>query len=173
MISASNFHNFLSTCVWFSLPLKAYVSFIASPTYQILNFCISKKINKEVIGFSLLGDAYMFSLGFLWNFKNVLHTNTYENVPHVEYEIQRRVLTWNVDNRPSTVNIYIYSGHIYLHRVHIKNGSNSDTYTSYILLAWLIEGVVPFSADAQCSQCCKSVQKIVAMQYTFKWKRNR
>ena len=40
----------------------------------------------------------------------------YENVPHVEYEIQRRVLTRNVDKRPSTVNIYIYSGHV----IHIE-----------------------------------------------------
>jgi hypothetical protein len=36
----------------------------------------------------------------------------YENVSYVKHEIQRRVLTRNVDKRPSTVNIYIYSRHI-------------------------------------------------------------
>ena len=56
----------------------------------------------------------MFSLEFFKLQKRV--SNTYENVPYVEYEIQRRVLTRNVDKRPSTVNIYIYSGHI----IHIE-----------------------------------------------------
>ena len=46
----------------------------------------------------------------------------YQNVPCVEYEIQRRVLTRNVDKRPSTVNIvYLFWAHN-TYRVHIKVG---------------------------------------------------
>jgi len=47
MISASNFHNFLSTCVWFSLPLKAYVSFIASPKYVPNTKFLHQQKNKQ------------------------------------------------------------------------------------------------------------------------------
>ena len=47
----------------------------------------------------------------------------YESVPCVEYEIQRRVLTRNVDKRPSTVNIQVYLFWAHnTYRVHIKVG---------------------------------------------------
>ena len=76
-----------------------------------------KKVNKKVFGFRSLADVTKETLEYKYMFfQTSKMCFKYENVPYVEYEIQRRVLTRNVDKRPSTVNIYIYSGHV----IHIE-----------------------------------------------------
>ena len=115
-------YEILDFCFYFfvvAMQKEAHSSFIELRHQYI------KKVNKEVFGFWSLADAtketleYMFSLEFFQTSKMCFK---YENVPYVEYEIQRRVLTGNVDKRPSTANICIYSGHIIHIRVHIKVG---------------------------------------------------
>ena len=86
----------------------------------------------------------MFSLEFFQEFFQASKMCfKYENVTYVEFEIQRRVLTQNVDKRPSTVNIYIYSGYI----VHIRVSKGRDVPRDVPGQSGTGRPVVPLSRD--------------------------